>query len=223
MHADQITELLAPFLDGRLSEAQMRAVSTHLDLLLRWNERVNLTSVRRPEEILTRHFGESFFLAQNLFTSDWRGRVVDLGSGAGFPGVPIAISAPDAQVTLIESNNKKATFLRELTRALKLPGMSVFAGRAEDFEQGAAPDVVTLRAVEKFDAAVRVAASLLRDRAQADADREPRRLAMLVGAGQVERAKALVRDFTWESPVPTPGSDNRVVLIGNLFGQESAK
>jgi 16S rRNA (guanine527-N7)-methyltransferase len=225
MHADQIAELLASFLDRRLSEAQLAAVSTHLDLLLRWNERINLTSVRRPEEIVTRHFGESFFLAQNLFPPDWRGSVADLGSGAGFPGVPITIYAPDAQVTLIESNNKKATFLRELTRALKLPGISVFAGRAEDFrfEHGAAPDVVTLRAVEKFDAAVRVAASLLRDRAQADADRKPRRLAMLVGAGQVEAAKALVKDFTWQSPVAMPGSGNRVLLIGNLSGQESAK
>jgi len=223
MRTDEIAQLLAPFLETPLHEMQLRAVSTHLDLLLRWNERVNLTAVRQPEEIVTRHFGESFFLARHLFPPDWRGSAADLGSGAGFPGVPIAIYAPDAQVTLIESNNKKATFLRELTRALGLAGISVFAGRAEDSSFEAVPEVVTLRGVEKFEAAVLVAASLLRDRAQAGEKREPRRLAMLVGRGQVDTAKALVKNCTWEPPLPTPGSDNRIVLIGNLYGQGSAK
>ncbi len=223
MQTEEIARLLAPFLDRPLSTSQLGLVSSHLDLLLRWNERVNLTAVRRPEEIISRHFGESFFAARQLFPPDWRGHAVDLGSGAGFPGVPIAIYAPGAEVTLIESNHKKATFLRELTRALKLSRVQVFAGRAEDLaatRKVAPPDVVTLRAVEKFEAAVPVAASLLAGPAVGTIG-DVRRLALLIGLGQVERAKSLVEGFVWEKTVPTPESANRVLLVGNLSSKES--
>lgn len=217
MRTDEIAKLLAPFLKAPLSPSQLELVGGYLDLLLRWNERINLTAVRRPEQIITRHFGESFFLARHLLGPEWSRRVADLGSGAGFPGVPIAIYAQHARVNLIESNNKKATFLRELTRALKLPNVSVFAGRAEDLQRdpaAGAPDVVTLRAVEKFEAAVPVAASLLRVHAQPGTDR---RLALLIGADQEQVAKKLAQDFSWAAPIPTPGSANRILLVGNLI------
>jgi len=231
MRDDQIAELLAPFLEAPLSQKQLDAVSTHLDLLLRWNQHINLTAVRQAEDIITRHFGESFFLARQLFSPEWRGNVVDLGSGAGFPGMPLAIYAGNTRVTLIESNSKKATFLRELTRALKPSGLSVYAGRAEDWlpeTRRERTDVVTLRAVEKFESAVRLAASLLRCRTaltdeMPSAEPAERRLALLIGSAQVESAKALAEGLTWQAPVPTPGSQNRVVLIGNLSGQESQK
>jgi len=218
MQTDQIARLLKPFLKAPLSAHQLEVVSAYLDLLLRWNERINLTAVRRPEEIVTRHFGESFFLAQHLFRPDWGGDVVDLGSGAGFPGVPIAVYAPAARVTLIESNHKKATFLRELTRALKTTNLTVYAGRGEEFAREASPpDVLTLRAVEKFHAAVPVAASIVRGEAPLlpNADR---RLALLIGAAQAEDAKKLAPGFSWESPIAMPGSTNRILLVGNLVG-----
>jgi 16S rRNA (guanine527-N7)-methyltransferase len=218
MRADEIAKLLAPFLKAPLSPPQLQLVRDYLDLLLRWNERINLTAVRRPEEIITRHFGESFFLARHLFGPEGSRRVADLGSGAGFPGVPIAIYAPHARVNLIESNNKKATFLRELTRTLKLPNVSVFAGRAEDFQRDPAagvPDVVTLRAVEKFEAAVPVAASLLR--APALDQPTDRRFALLIGAGQEQVARKLAAGFAWAVPIPTPGSAHRILLVGNLI------
>jgi|SRR5579884_3914992 len=224
MHTDQIASLLKPFIKAPLSAHQLAMVSAYLDLLLRWNERINLTAVRRPEEIVDRHFGESFFLAQHLFGPEWNGRLVDVGSGAGFPGVPIAIYASAAQVTLVESNNKKATFLRELTRTLKTQNVAVYAGRAEEFPGGTtAPDVVTLRAVEKFEAAVPVAASLVQRKAPlmpADGSSPPkaRRLALLIGAAQEESAKRLAPGFSWESPIATPRSTNRIVLVGNLVG-----
>jgi 16S rRNA (guanine527-N7)-methyltransferase len=218
MQTDQIARLLKPFLRAPLSAHQLEVVSAYLDLLLRWNERINLTAVRRPEEIVTRHFGESFFLAQHLFRPDWGGHVVDIGSGAGFPGVPIAIYAPAARVTLIESNHKKATFLRELTRALKTPNVTVYAGRAKEFAREASPpDVLTLRAVEKFHAAVPVAASIVRGEAPL-LPTTNRRLALLIGAAQAEDAKKLAPGFSWESPITTPGSTNRIVLVGNLVG-----
>ena len=218
MQTDQIATLLKPFLKSPLSPHQLEIVSAYLDLLLRWNEWINLTAVRRPEEIVTRHFGESFFLAQHLFRPDWGGDVVDLGSGAGFPGVPIAVYAPAARVTLIESNHKKATFLRELTRALKPTNLTVYAGRGEEFAREASPpDVLTLRAVEKFHAAVPVAASIVRGEAPLlpNADR---RLALLIGAAQAEDAKKLAPGFSWESPIAMPGSTNRILLVGTLVG-----
>ncbi len=218
MRRDEIAHLLAPFLDAPLSDAQLELISAYIDLLLRWNERINLTAVRQPEEIVTRHFGESFFAAHHLVRPDFRGRVVDFGSGAGFPGAPIAIYAPETQITLIESNNKKATFLRELTRTLKLAEVQVFAGRAEDWSLSSAPpDVVTLRAVERFELAVRVAASRLGGAPPGGTIGDnPARLTLLIGASQVERAKSLVEGLVWEKPVPIPESSNRVLLVGNL-------
>ena len=230
MRTDEIARLLVPFLDTPLTPAQLDAVSAHLDLLLRWNERVNLTAIRRPEEIVERHFGESFFAAQLLSSRDWSGTIGDLGSGGGFPGVPIAIYAANTHVILLESNSKKAAFLRELTRALKTPRVSVYAGRAEEWlrdPRREQVDVVTLRAVEKFESTVPLAASLLRESDDApgtapNSKLRDRRIALLIGASQVESAKALAPGFDWQPPVPTPKSQSRVVLIGHLSSQESA-
>ncbi len=107
MHPERISELLQPFLEPEKaatkksisSPSQLEDISTYIDLLLRWNARVNLTAVRHPEEIVTRHFGESLFAAHHLFpapeTAQTAGpRVIDVGSGAGFPGMPIKILAP---------------------------------------------------------------------------------------------------------------------------------
>ena len=135
---------------------------------------------------MTRHFGESLFAARLLFprsgTFGASGRsretlhVIDVGSGAGFPGLPIKIWAPEVQLTLIESNHKKATFLREVVRTLDLMDVDVFAGRAETFSGGKG-DMVTLRAVERFDSALAVAAELVRPQG---------RLAVLAGKSQLQ-------------------------------------
>ena len=173
MQPTAIARALAPF-TTHLSAAQLQQTSAYLDLLLKWNARINLTSVRDPQEILTRHFGESFFLAHQLFSDEPMNRssdepiIFDLGSGAGFPGLPLAIYAPQATITLLESQNKKATFLKEVARALTLTNVNVFSGRAETYAAEArkrswpaAADVVTLRAVEKFAQSLPLAASLL--------------------------------------------------------------
>jgi 16S rRNA (guanine527-N7)-methyltransferase len=115
----RISALLEPFLDRPLSPIQLDQTSIYIDLLQRWNARVNLTAVRNPEEIVTRHFGESFFLARHVFPEADRALerdcskrgarssqlVVDLGSGAGFPGLPLKIWWPEIHLTLIESNH----------------------------------------------------------------------------------------------------------------------
>ena len=136
----RIAALLAPFLQAppggpaTLDPAQLAQVSAYLDLLLRWNARINLTAVVHPEQVVTRHFGESFFAARQLLPAPraTTARLLDLGSGAGFPGLPLKIFAPAAPLTLIESNHKKAAFLKEVVRALTLSDVNVFCGRAQD-------------------------------------------------------------------------------------------
>ena len=198
------TSILQQFLrDRTLSAQQIEQVRTYLELLLRWNARINLTAVREPAEILARHFGESFFLASSLIGADASYDFIDVGSGAGFPGLPSKIFAPAIKVTLIESNNKKATFLREVIRALTLIDINVFAGRAQDFSGKA--DLVTMRAVEKFEDALPTAAALVR---------RTGRLAILIGVSQVARARELVKSLKWEAPVTVPQSRERVLLVG---------
>src|SRR5690242_21804384 len=97
-----LTDLLRPFLAHPLSTEQTKQVVTYLDLLLEWNAKISLTAVRTPEEIVQRHFGESFFAAERAGVAE-ASSLIDVGSGAGFPGLPMAISAPNLQVTPIES------------------------------------------------------------------------------------------------------------------------
>src|SRR3954469_2198455 len=128
MLLDSIRKLLVPFLpEGELEDARLTQVNAFLELLLRWNEKTNLTSIRTPEGIIIRHFGEGFFMAAQLLTRKKVDTAIDFGSGAGFPGIPLAIYSPLTSVTLIESQNKKASFLKEAARAIGLKNVSVFA------------------------------------------------------------------------------------------------
>jgi 16S rRNA (guanine527-N7)-methyltransferase len=227
MDSAQIAALLQPFLatpiqrglsfrvgfspeeSAVLTEGQLRQFSTYLDLLLRWNSRVNLTAVRGPERIVTRHFGESLFAAQHLFSATSPApepppELLDFGSGAGFPGLPIKIFAPQLELKLIESNQKKATFLREVIRALGLDSAEVFSGRAEDFREQA--EIVTLRAVEKFEQSLPVAAGLVSSGG---------RLALLIGESLIARVREIEPNFRWQEPRPIPLSSNRVLFIGS--------
>ncbi len=119
-------------------------LSQYLDLLLKWNARINLTAIRDPEEIVRRHFGESLFAARHLPPAQ---TLLDLGSGAGFPGLPIQLALPNLKVTLAESQTKKSTFLREVVRTLALQ-TEVWSGRVETLPVSRLFDIVTLRAVD---------------------------------------------------------------------------
>jgi 16S rRNA (guanine527-N7)-methyltransferase len=208
MTPDQVNELLAPFLEGEtLSDTQLRYISQHLDLLLKWNHRINLTAINESEQILTRHFGESLFTARKLSQDPAPfGSLIDLGSGSGFPGIPIKIWVPELTVTLVESRQKKATFLREVARTLGLDRLEVANQRAEKLALQA--DVVTIRAVEKFEESLSVAASLVKNGG---------RLVLLIGSPQVQRAISLQSEFSWDRPIPIPLSVSRVVLIGGAL------
>jgi 16S rRNA (guanine527-N7)-methyltransferase len=210
VETSRIADLLQPFQDAAihsatrlpLTQRHLTDISTYIDLLLRWNTRINLTAIRDAESIVTRHFGESLFAAR--IANTWPAHhLVDIGSGAGFPGLPIKIWMPEVHVTLIESNQKKATFLREVIRALGLAGIEVFAKRAEDFPAASA-DLVTLRAVERFAAVLPIATRLLASGG---------RLLLLIGRDQVPLATTMP-GYAWEQPIQIPGSSNRIVLTG---------
>jgi 16S rRNA (guanine527-N7)-methyltransferase len=207
MQPNRIAELLRPFAQEPLSDPQLAALATYLDLLMRWNERINLTAVRSPEEVVTRHFGESLFAAEKLLPHDEEVEICDVGSGAGFPGLPLKVVRPHARVTLIEAHGKKATFLKEVLRATKLSGVEVVAKRAEDLNREF--DLVTLRAVERFADVLPIAARLVRDQG---------RLGLLIGSAQVEQAKHLLPNFDWREALPIPQSSARVVLEGQKLG-----
>ena len=201
----QITELLTPFLDpDALTDSQLLAIKSYLNLLLKWNAKLNLTAIRNPREMVTRHFGESLFAARQLFpVGDSRDSVIDVGSGAGFPGLPIKLWSPQVELTLIESNQRKATFLRELIRALDLKSVSVVTERAGSVSFKAS--VVTLRAVEQFDRVLPAALGLVMPGG---------RIGLLIGEAQVGRARSLSTEVHWQSPIEIPLSNSRRLLIG---------
>jgi 16S rRNA (guanine527-N7)-methyltransferase len=227
MNTARIAALLEPFLEHPLPPSRLDQISIYIDLLKHWNARINLTAIRQEEEIVTRHFGESLFLARHLFpksvarapspanaggvqTAPFQPpHVLDIGSGAGFPGLPLKIWAPEIHLTLIESNHKKAAFLREAARALTLTNINVIADRLETLT--ARPrfpraQVVTFRAVERFDAILRQAVNLLAPKAT---------LALLIGAAQVTHLIAMTT-LNWQPPMPVPQSRTRVLSIGVL-------
>lgn len=215
MNSAEIHSLLSPYVAHRLHEAQADLVSRYVDLLLHWNRRVNLTAIREPEQIVTRHFGESFFAASVLFPAGASAdsRLVDVGSGAGFPGLAMRIVVPGA-VTLIESRQKKAVFLREASRSLGFSDVEVFGDRAERYlpPEGVSDLTVTMRAVERFEESLPVAAAIL-GRGQSRQGRRDR-LALLVGAEQAEQARELTPGISWLPPAQIPRSKQRVLLVG---------
>jgi 16S rRNA (guanine527-N7)-methyltransferase len=154
--SSRLTTLLQPYLGVEVTDNNtlINQLSLYLDLLLRWNARTNLTAIREPEAIVTRHFGESLFAAHILNPRlPNNATLMDFGSGAGFPGLPIQLYRPDLRVTLAESQNKKSTFLREAVRTLGLT-TEVWAARAETMPTSRTFDCVTLRAVDKMDTAI---------------------------------------------------------------------
>ena len=164
----QIKEWVAPYLADLpagvlVDDSLYLQLGRYLEVLLRWNARTNLTSIREPEGIVRRHFGESLFAGCRLGEVVKPGaEALDLGSGAGFPGIPVQLLLPGVKVVLAESQGKKAAFLREVVRELGL-SCKVVAGRVEAMEAGRRFDAVMMRAVDKMEAMVTVGRSRLKE------------------------------------------------------------
>jgi 16S rRNA (guanine527-N7)-methyltransferase len=176
---------------AELTDAQAEALESHYDLLVRWNRTLNLTTIRDLPEVVERHYGESIFLAAHLPADPLR--IADVGSGAGFPGLPVAIYRPDCLLTLVESHQRKAVFLKEAARSLS--NVRVLARRAEQVDEEF--DLAISRAVSYHD----LSASL---RALAPA------AALLSGAESPPDDMG----FMWEPPIPLPWGEQRYLRVG---------
>ena len=185
-----------------LSPQQTSQFEAYLALLLRWNTRVNLTAIRSEEGILGRHFVESIACARAL--PHGIATLLDLGSGAGFPGLPIAICRPEIAVTLAESQGKKAAFLHEAVRIMEV-SVKVHTGRAETLASQF--DCVTLRAVDRMEQAVQVAATRVQPGGW---------LALMTTYADLDTVQVAAGDrFKWKEPVPLPGSEERILALAS--------
>ena len=196
-----LNKLLVEAGSAELSEDETTRLETYLSLFVRWNSRTNLSSVREPEAIVSRHLVESIVCARNLPAGI--STLLDFGSGGGLPGIPITICRPELSVTLAEAQGKKAAFLQEAVRALVLSA-NVFVGRAEVLT--ARFDCVTLRAVDKMAEAVASATQLLSPGGW---------LALMTTRQDAPTLqKAVGTECEWDSAVLLPGSTERILLLG---------
>lgn len=199
--ASRLIDLLCESGQPEVPLATAERFGAYVSLLLKWNARMNLTAVRDAEGILRRHVIESIACANGLPPAIVD--LLDLGSGAGFPGIPIALCRTEISVTLAESQAKKAAFLQEAVRTTGIEA-KVYAGRAE--ELGQQFDCIALRAVDKMTEAVRTASTLVRPSGT---------LALLTTQSDQDRFKGVAgAGFTWAEPLLLPGGSKRSLLLG---------
>jgi 16S rRNA (guanine527-N7)-methyltransferase len=155
LHAELEAGLAALGLDAALTTPLL----AYLALLQRWNRTYNLTAIREPQEMVGKHLLDALSMHRHLAGV---ASIADLGTGAGIPGIPLAIACPAVQVTLVESNGKKARFLREAVRVLPLANARVAESRAEALDMADGFDAITARALATLADIVRVGGHLLR-------------------------------------------------------------
>lgn len=183
----------------QLSALQIDQLYRHYELLLRWNQRMNLTTVKPGPEAVIRHYCESLFFAAHLPAETDELRVLDLGSGAGFPGIPMAILKPAWHVILVESHKRKAVFLRESAR--DLPNVSVLSQRFHDVSESA--DWVVARAVDPLEIVAAIP-----------------RLAPNVGLMLGEEDNSAIKSdsrVAWAEPVRLPWGDRKLCVYGSTW------
>jgi 16S rRNA (guanine527-N7)-methyltransferase len=194
--ADLLTHELGAWIS--LSSEQIHQLHAHYRLLVEWNRRMNLTSIKPGPEMIIRHYCESLFFAANLPAASVTLAVLDLGSGGGFPGVPTAILRPEWHLNLIESSQRKAVFLRESTRALS--NVIVLAKRAEDvLIQG---DWLVARAVNPLEVLENV-------------PRLAPRIGLMLGEDDFPGVRQHP-NIAWAAPVRLPWGDRRLCVYGEF-------
>ena len=200
---DEIRQILLPYGGNALTDSQLASLAKYLELLKKWNQTIPLTSIDNDTEVVARHFGESIFPGPLLPMS--RGRLADVGSGAGFPGLPLKIAFPELQVTLLEPNIKKCAFLREVQSALGLPNVEVVRSRYEGFH--AAPgsfDFVCARALGGYKRLLLWSKVVLK----------PGGHVILWLGTEDSNLLTRVTGWTWAIPIRIPESRQRVLLMG---------
>jgi 16S rRNA (guanine527-N7)-methyltransferase len=210
LSVETIRRALGDFKIG-LSDAQVASIQQYIRILQHWNEKLNLTAIRDPLEILHRHFCESMFAGLSVPINS--GRLADIGSGPGFPGLPLKILRPELELFLVESNIKKGTFLAEVVRELGLANARVLISRYEELGEELAPlDFVCSRAVGDFGPFLEWAAS---ERLSAS------RVVLWIGGRDLNEAQKSKR-WEWQEPISVPQSLRRYLLVGSKRATPSA-
>jgi 16S rRNA (guanine527-N7)-methyltransferase len=203
LQPDELRRELKPYAPG-LSDEALQKLSVYLDLLLRWNRRINLTAIREPQRAVRELFGESIYLAQIL---PLQGRLIDVGTGGGFPGLALKLIVPDLAVTLIDSNRRKCAFLKEVVRECGFTDVEVVPERFELWagkkpERG---DLITTRAV---DSTPQFVDSLAAAASQG---------AVFTTTDIVYKLREACKAWAWGKSFPLPGGDTRIVLLGHPY------
>jgi 16S rRNA (guanine527-N7)-methyltransferase len=200
--ADTIRRALGEF-QIAVNDSQVLQIQQYTNILLTWNEKINLTAIRDPIEILNRHFCECMYAASTVPVKD--GRLADVGSGAGFPGLPLKILRPELDVVLIEANIKKATFLAEVIRDLGLADVRVLVSRYQELGEEVAPlDFVCSRALGEFASFLEWAHS---EKVAA------KQVILWIGARDLPEIQK-IRTWEWREHIPVPQSLRRFLLVG---------
>ena len=200
------SEILEPF-GLNLSSDQTDCLLTYLGLLIRWNTKINLVGPADDEECITRHFGESLFLTRWV---ELKGKLLDIGSGAGFPGLALKIICPGLEVTLLEPISKKRAFLKEVARACHFDHVGVLGIRIEDYSREITQptfDFGTSRAVGGFNQLIENTSLCLHTGG---------RICLWLGHDQSAHILDHGSRFNWAEPRPIPLSRKREIWVGEL-------
>ncbi len=179
-------------------------IRSYTELLLRWNKQISLTAIESPEEIVRYHFAESFLATKACESLD--GRLADVGTGAGFPGLALKMYVPTLQISLIESNSKKCAFLAETVRLLQLDDVKVIRSRYEEIRAPEASfDFVTARALGNLPSLLNWAANVT-----------PIGRALLwLGTDGIDATRSASSHWVWSEPYPIPQTNARFILVGS--------
>jgi 16S rRNA (guanine527-N7)-methyltransferase len=198
-----------------LNATQRAALTAYLALLAKWNKTYNLTAIREPQRMITHHLLDALAVVPHLPATPGL-RILDVGSGGGVPGIPLAIARPDAHVVMIDSNHKKATFLVQAAIELKLPNIESQAVRVEDFLPALPFDIVISRAFSDLGAFASVAARHLAPQGQMFA---------MKGVHPDEELASLSPQFTVlaKPSLAVPGLDaaRHLVIMQPAYAEES--
>ena len=197
----------AQFFGLTLDDWTVQRFQDHFDLLVAWNRKLNLTRIVDPREAARFHFLESALLSKVMPKPEAHGaRVIDIGSGAGFPGLPAACLWPDCEFVLVEPNGKRAVFLKEVIRKLGLPRVSVRIARFSA-DEVVETDVLVTRALEGLETTL---ASIVGSLAET--------VVLFTDPAMLGRAQELARDRVMEI-VEIPGSENRRIGVLTRHGR----
>lgn len=200
---ERIREALLPY--GISADQELcNGIRIYVGTLLRWNEKIALTTVTDPDEILRTHFGESFFATSVAGITE--GRVADIGTGAGFPGIPIRMVRPTVKLTLVDPIAKKTAFLGEILRNLVISDAAIIRCRMEELPADLPDfDLITTRALGKYENFVRWSKTRISQSGS---------IMLLLGESDT-REVLKDRTWAWREPVQIPQSRGRFVLLGS--------